>query len=145
MMESFTVDVRKLKFSQVFEMDNEIEKYVQLTMKQRLRILSEQVTTLVRNHSGHQPLMLNQLPDAFRIHYGFALRPEQYDAGSLDELVAKLRNQVQVYTLFIVSQFKVQVEMQLKLTLYLTHCVAVCIPIGVRLFWEAMGKRLNIQ
>lgn len=77
-------------------MDNEIEKYVQLTMKQRLKILSEQVTSLVRNHSAHQPLLLNYLPDAFRIHYGFALRPEQYNAVSLDELVGKLRNHVQV-------------------------------------------------
>lgn len=77
-------------------MDNEIEKYVQLTMKQRLKILSEQITTLVRNHCDHQPLLLNCLPDAFRIHFGFALRPEQYDAGSLDELVVKLRNHVQV-------------------------------------------------
>ncbi|XP_046650849.1 meiosis regulator and mRNA stability factor 1-like isoform X2 [Daphnia pulicaria] len=81
---------------QVFEMDNEIEKYVQLTMKQRLKILSEQVTSLVRNHSAHQPLLLNYLPEAFRIHYGFALRPEQYNAVSLDELVGKLRNHVQV-------------------------------------------------
>ena len=78
-------------------MDNEIEKYVQLTMKQRLKILSEQVTSLVRNNSAHQPLLLNYLPDAFRIHYGFALRPEQYNAASLDELVAKLRNHIQVF------------------------------------------------
>ncbi|XP_059351299.1 meiosis regulator and mRNA stability factor 1-like isoform X2 [Daphnia carinata] len=81
---------------QVFELDNEIEKYVQLTMKQRMKILSDQVTWLVRNHTGHQPLLLNYLPDAFRIHYGFALKPEQYDARSLDELVTKLRNHVQV-------------------------------------------------
>lgn len=77
-------------------MDNEIEKYVQLTMNQRLKILSEQVTTLVRSHSGHQPLLLSYLPEMFRVHFGFALRPEQYDAGSLDELVGKLRNHVQV-------------------------------------------------
>lgn len=86
-------------------MDNEIEKYVQLTMKQRLKILSEQVTTLVRTHSGHLPLLLNYLPDAFRIHYGFALRPEQYDAGSLDELVAKLRNHVQVQLMIFLILF----------------------------------------
>jgi hypothetical protein len=87
-------------------MDNEIEKYVQLTMKQRLKILSEQVSSLVRNHSGHQPLLLNYLPDAFRIHFGFALRPEQYNAGSLDELVAKLRNHVQVLKrVFLFSPF----------------------------------------
>lgn len=77
-------------------MDNEIEKYVQLTIKQRLRILSEQITTLVQNHSGHQPLLLNFLPDLFRNHFGFALRPELYDTGNLDELLAKLRNHVQV-------------------------------------------------
>lgn len=81
---------------QVFELDNEIEKYVQLTIKQRMKILSDQVTWLVRNHTGHQPLLLNYLPDAFRIHYGFALKPEQYDARSLDELITKLRNHVQV-------------------------------------------------
>lgn len=80
----------------VFELDNEIEKYVQLTMQQRMRILSDQIMWLVRNHSGHQPLLLSYLPDAFRIHYGFALRPEQYDARSLDELITKLRNHVQV-------------------------------------------------
>lgn len=77
-------------------MDNEIEKYVQLTVKQRLRILSEQITSLVQNHSGHQPLLLSLLPDLFRNHFGFALRPELYESGSLDELLAKLRNHIQV-------------------------------------------------
>lgn len=81
---------------QVFETENEIEKYVQLTIKQRLKILSEQVTALIRNHSVHQPFLLSNLPNVFRIHFGFALRPEQYDANSLDELLAKLKNHVQV-------------------------------------------------
>ena len=86
-------------------MDNEIEKYVQLTMKQRLKILSDQVTSLVRNHSGHQSFLLNYLPEAFRIHYGFALKPEQYSAGSLDELIVKLRNHVQVFSRYIFFYF----------------------------------------
>lgn len=77
-------------------MDNEIEKYVQLTTTQRLRILGEQITTLVRNHAGCRPLLLDSLPDAFRIHFGFALKPEQYQSTSLEELIAKLRTHVQV-------------------------------------------------
>ncbi len=83
-------------------MDNEIEKYVQLTTKQRLRILSEQVATLVRNQPGRS-LILNSLPDAFRLHFGFALRPEQYEACDLDDLVSKLRNNVQVSLLVLNS------------------------------------------
>lgn len=76
-------------------MDNEIEKYVQLTTKQRLKILAEQVATLVRINSG-RPLALSSLVDSFRMHFGFALRPEQYDAADLNELVAKLKSDVQV-------------------------------------------------
>jgi len=80
---------------QVFELDNEIEKFVQLTTKQRLKILSEQVATLARNHSNSS-LLLSALPDAFRLHFGFALRPQQYEVNGLEELVAKLRSHVQV-------------------------------------------------
>jgi len=39
---------------------------------------------------------LSALPDAFRLHFGFALRPLQYETNSLEELVAKLRSHVQV-------------------------------------------------
>ena len=80
---------------QVFELDNEIEKFVQLTTKQRLKILAEQVATLVKNNCN-SALPLNTLPDAFRLHFGFALRPLQYETNTLEELVAKLRSHVQV-------------------------------------------------
>lgn len=76
-------------------MDNEIEKYVQLTTKQRLKILAEQISTLIRNHSGQRPL-LNAIPDIFRMHFGFSLKPEQYETESLEELFGKLRSHVQV-------------------------------------------------
>lgn len=77
-------------------MDNDIEKYVQLTIKERLRILSEQITLLVRNNSSQQALLLESLPEAFRIHFGFALRPEHYDVQSMEELVGKLKNHIRV-------------------------------------------------
>lgn len=76
-------------------MDNEIEKFVQLTTKQRLKILAEQVATLVKSHCN-STMPLSALPDAFRLHFGFALRPLQYETNSLEELVAKLRSHVQV-------------------------------------------------
>lgn len=78
-------------------MDNEVEKYVQLTTKQRLRILSEQVATLVRQQQTCS-LSLASLPEAFRLHFGFALRPHQYQAADLEELVSKLRSNVHVLT-----------------------------------------------
>lgn len=81
---------------QVSEVNSEFEKFVQLTVKQRLRILAEQIATIIKEQSENGTLLLSDLPDLFCTQFGFALRPEQYEAASLESLMAKLKGHLYV-------------------------------------------------
>lgn len=81
---------------QVVDVDNEFEKFVQLTGKQRLHILAEQIAAIIKAGPENESLFLSKLPELFCTRFGFALRPHHYGAANLEALVAKLKGHFHV-------------------------------------------------
>ncbi|KAG1704422.1 Meiosis regulator and mRNA stability factor 1 [Nymphon striatum] len=71
------------------------DKILHLTENETLKVLSEQIVTLIKSHhKQHLPMSLSQLPAAFVNLYGYSLRPEDYRANSLQVLLSKIRHVV---------------------------------------------------
>lgn len=69
---------------------------VRLKLKLRLETLGEQLADLVRKSVGHLPVLVDTLPDVFRINYGFFLDPRDFECGNIWQLLDRLQNYVQV-------------------------------------------------
>jgi len=67
-----------------------------LTLEERLRVLAEQVSALVR--SRRSCMSLSALSMAFLRQHGYALRPEAYECSSLEQLIKCLHHSVTVST-----------------------------------------------
>ena len=77
-----------------------MEKVIQLTKKERLRVVSDQVLRLVQN-SAKKAILIADLPDLFLEAYGYSLDPQLYGAESLDDLLAKIRHAVKASFMLI--------------------------------------------
>jgi hypothetical protein len=69
---------------------------VTLTLEERLKVLAEQISALIR--SRHSCLSLPALSMAFLRQHGYALRPEAYECSSLEQLIKCLCHSVSVST-----------------------------------------------
>lgn len=67
-----------------------------LTLEERLRVLAEQISALVRNRRSS--MSLSALSIAFLCQHGYALKPEAYECSSLEQLINRLHHSVAVST-----------------------------------------------
>jgi hypothetical protein len=67
-----------------------------LTLEERLRVLEEQISALVR--SRRSSMSLSALSMAFLRQHGYALRPEAYECSDLEQLIKRLHHSVAVST-----------------------------------------------
>ncbi|KAJ9585358.1 hypothetical protein L9F63_002855, partial [Diploptera punctata] len=71
------------------------DRRVTLTLEERLHVLAEQVTTLVRSCRSSS-MSLSDLSSAFLKNHGYALRPETYECNSLEQLIRQLDHSVTI-------------------------------------------------
>lgn len=71
------------------------ERKVSLISKEALKIVCEQMKTLIKSSRlGQIPLV--SLPSTFIREYGYSLRPELYECDSIDEIIEKLSHSLQL-------------------------------------------------
>ncbi|KAB7499816.1 Meiosis arrest female protein 1-like protein [Armadillidium nasatum] len=80
---------------QILGEDEEGERILQLVEKERLRILGDQIFTLVKN-SPNQMIGISALAAVFMHYYGYSLKPSNYDCKDFAELIGRLRNHVKI-------------------------------------------------
>ncbi|KAG0718693.1 Meiosis regulator and mRNA stability factor 1 [Chionoecetes opilio] len=80
---------------QAYDDDDEGEKQLQLVERERIRVLGEQVGTVVKG-APCQAIKISALTRVFTRYYGCSLKPSQYESNSLPELIGKLRNHVKL-------------------------------------------------
>lgn len=73
----------------------ERERTVSLTLHQSLKILGSQLIALVKS-SSTSSLSLQELPRIYLKEYGYSLKPQAYECNSVEELVNRVRDFVQV-------------------------------------------------
>nr|CAD7402693.1 unnamed protein product [Timema cristinae] len=74
---------------------SEGERKVSLTVKESLKVLSEQMVALLR-FSSNSSLLLSAVPAEYLQLYGHALRPQMYERASLEELMDCIKHVVEV-------------------------------------------------
>ncbi|KAH0546369.1 meiosis regulator and mRNA stability factor 1 isoform X1 [Cotesia glomerata] len=70
------------------------EKLITLTEPERLRVLGEQINKLISKYPNG--LLLSKVGQAYSRQFGYLLNPELYDCHSLEKLLGKLSNLVQI-------------------------------------------------
>nr|CAD7430676.1 unnamed protein product [Timema monikensis] len=89
-------EIEKTKqFSGEIEDASEGERKVSLTVKESLKVLSEQMVALLR-FSSNSSLLLSAVPAEYLQLYGHALRPQMYERASLEELMDCIKHVVEV-------------------------------------------------
>lgn len=73
----------------------ERERTVTLTLHQSLKILGSQLVALVKG-SSTLSLPIQELPRIYLKEYGYPLKPQVYECNSVEELVNRVRDYVQV-------------------------------------------------
>merc|ERR1719273_2121165 len=78
--------------------DADGERLLQLTDTQRLEVLCAQVAFLIRNssQSPKHTMPLFKLEELYRIHYGYALRPDNYGESKVGDVLSKLSQVMRV-------------------------------------------------
>lgn len=71
------------------------ERRISLVAKEALKVVCEQITALVKS-SRLQSIPLVALPSTFLREHGYALRPELYECDSVEEIIHKLSDSLQV-------------------------------------------------
>ncbi|CAL4082217.1 unnamed protein product, partial [Meganyctiphanes norvegica] len=79
----------------VFDDEEDGEKQLQLVERERIKVLGDQVATVVRG-APRQAIRISALSQVFTRYYGYSLRPHQYGANTLEEVIGKLRNHVKM-------------------------------------------------
>lgn len=70
---------------------------VRLTEKEALRILSNQITQIIRNNSTESmEIEVEKLADLYVKDYGYKLQPEEYQCQNVRELLQKLGDSIMV-------------------------------------------------
>nr|CAD7444945.1 unnamed protein product [Timema bartmani] len=90
------VKVRKMYniLSLAIEDASEGERKVSLTVKESLKVLSDQMVALLR-FSSNSSLLLSAVPEEYLQLYGHALRPQMYERASLEELMDCIKHVVE--------------------------------------------------
>nr|CAD7193811.1 unnamed protein product [Timema douglasi] len=75
---------------------SEGERKVSLTLKESLKVLSEQMVALLR-FCSNSSLLLSAVPAEYLQLYGHALRPQMYERASLEELMDCIKHVVEFW------------------------------------------------
>lgn len=78
-----------------------------LTIKERLRVLADQIVALIQS-SRRQSMAVGALANAFLHQHGYALKPEAYECDTLEELMSKISHAVRVSLSLFLSFRNVQ-------------------------------------
>lgn len=78
------------------DIENSTEKLVRLKLALRLKILGEQLAELIKKRPDGLSVVVDTLPDGFRLSYGFSLDPRDFDCENIYDVMTKLDDFVQV-------------------------------------------------
>lgn len=75
------------------------ERTVSLTLKQALKVLGSQIVQLIKA-SPKSSVLLSDLPNLYLRAYGYQLKPQLFECGSIREVLEQLSDHIQVCVFF---------------------------------------------
>ncbi|XP_021942540.1 meiosis regulator and mRNA stability factor 1 isoform X2 [Zootermopsis nevadensis] len=132
------------------EEDGEGERKVMLTLEERLRVLAEQISALVRSRRSN--MSLSALSMAFLRQHGYALKPKAYECSDLEQLIKRLYHSVAIVSsscgpmVTLVDRAKLhQLSLQVRRILMEQPSGKMFAGEFLRTFWNYFNQSLDLN